>query len=127
MIFPYKQYPAGIIRPVIPVTLKAGGLAIEDRCLVDSGADNCIFSLEVARALKLRLKSGRKVEFQGFGKASGYWHNIEIQVGDSSYKATAVFADLKSLNVGILGQQGFFDHFDVTLSYKDQSVELKSI
>lgn len=29
--------------------------------------------------------------------------------------------------VGILGQQGFFDHFDVKLSYQKQTIEIEPL
>lgn len=127
MTFPYIRVTSQIIRPIVPINLKAGSQTIKLDALIDSGADYCIFPLKVAKDLKLFFRSSDKTKFHGIGKAEGYWHQIEITVGNTSYKTKAVFADLKNMEFGVLGQKGFFDHFDVTLSYKNHSIELQPV
>lgn len=98
MIFHYEEITSEIKRPIIPIFLKSKTIFIFYHAIIDSGADYCIFSLDIAQILELRLSSKDKV----------------------------IFAEIADFGHGILGQKGFFDHFDVSLSYKDQSINLIS-
>ena len=97
--------------------------------LVDSGSGNCIFSLDTADLLQIRLRPEDKTEFIGVGKdkVKGYWANITLKVGNITYEARVIFAEMSDFGHGILGQKGFFDHFDVKLSYNRQIIELDSL
>lgn len=97
--------------------------------LIDSGADNCIFSLEIADLLQIKLRPKDKIQFIGVGKdkVSGYRSNIDLRIGDISYEAEVIFAEISDFGHGILGQKGFFDHFDVKLSYNKQLIEINPV
>lgn len=127
MIFPYRQITAKIRRPIIPVILSSGETFTFSGALIDSGADYCIFSLEIAQILGISLSS-KSVDFLGLGRevVKGNWGRVNIKIGGSSYMLRAIFADIPDFGYAVLGQQGFFDHFDVKLSYRKQTIEIES-
>ena len=129
MIFSYKEINPQIKRPIIPLIIKSDTYFILYHGLIDSGADHCIFSLEIARELGLKLPIKNKTKFIGISKdeVRGYWGEIDIKIGDVIYATEVIFAEISDFGHGILGQQGFFDHFDVRLSYRKQIIEIEPI
>lgn len=129
MIFRYFEVTPKICRPIVPVILKSSTQVILYSGLIDSGADYCIFSIDTAKALNIKLSLKDKVKFIGVGeeKVTGFLHDIEIKVGDEMYKTKVIFASISDFGHGILGQRGFFDHFDIKLSYKNKSIEIEPI
>ena len=128
MIFHYFEITPKIVRPIIPIILKSQTKLMLYSALIDSGADYSIFSLDIADALGIKLQLKDKVKFIGVGRENidGFWSKIEIIIGDITYETHAIFAEISEFGHGILGQKGFFDHFDVELSYKKQLIEIKS-
>ncbi len=126
MIFPYREITPRIKRPIIRIVLKSKDTFVIYHALIDSGADYCIFSIELARALNIKL-SKSKTSFRGVGKekVQGFWGDVEIGVGEVKYKIKAIFAEISDFGHGILGQKGFFDQFDVKLSYQKQTIEIE--
>ncbi|MEK7534551.1 MAG: hypothetical protein AAB600_04400 [Patescibacteria group bacterium] len=129
MIFHYFEITPKIVRPIIPIILKSQTKLMLYSALIDSGADYSIFSLDIADALGIKLQLKDKVKFIGVGRENidGFWSKIEIIIGDITYETHAIFAEISEFGHGILGQKGFFDHFDVELSYKKQLIEIKSV
>jgi len=125
MIFPYREITPKIFRPIIQVVLKNENKFAIYFVLVDSGADRCIFSIELAKALQIKLKP-KKIILKGIAKEKiiGYSGKVEISIDGVSYDLTAIFADIGEFGHGILGQKGFFDHFDVKLSYQRKIIEI---
>ena len=128
MIFPYRQVTQKIRRPVIPVILKNKSKFVLYSGLIDSGADYCIFNIQLAKELDIPLQP-KKIILKGIGreKVTGYLAEVEISIDGSSYDLTAIFAEMEEFGHGILGQQGFFEHFDVRLSYRNRQIEIDSI
>lgn len=129
MTFNYEEVTPQIKRPIIPIFLKSESTFIIYRAIIDSGADYCIFSIDLAYLLGIKLSSRDNVSFSGVGREEieGLWGEVEIRIGGVSYKIKAIFAEISDFGHGILGQKGFFDHFDVELSYKKQLVEIKPV
>lgn len=128
MIFPYFKIAPRISRPIIPVILRCKEKLILYSALIDSGADYCIFSIELAQVLGIEL-SKSKISFMGVGKekVQGFWGEVEIRIGGISYKTKAIFAEISEFGHGIFGHKGFFDQFDVKLSYQKQTIEIEPI
>ena len=82
----------------------------------------------MAKALGVQL-SKKSTSFRGVGKGDvrGFWGEVEIKLSGHSYKTKAIFAEISDFGHGILGQQGFFDHFDVKLSHHNQTIEIDPI
>ena len=126
MTFRYFEVTPKIIRPIIPVILKSSTKVMLYSALIDSGADYCIFSIDTAKVLSIKLYLKDKVKFIGVGeeKVTGFLSNIEIKTGDKFIKTKVIFANISDFGHGILGQQGFFDHYDVKLSYRKRTIEI---
>lgn len=129
MIFEYFKVNRRIIRPIIPIILKSSNKVALYSALIDSGSDYCIFGLDVAEGMDIKLNSNHKIKFIGIGKEEieGFWSNIEMRIGEKTYQTKIIFADISSTGYGILGQQGFFDHFDVRLSYQKQTIDIEPL
>lgn len=117
MIFSYLEFTPKISRPVIPIFLKSPTKFMLYAALIDSGADYCIFSLDIAKLLQIKLHPKEKAKFIGVGKdkVEGFWSEITVRIGNVTYQTKVIFAEISDFGHGILGQQGFFDHFDVRL------------
>lgn len=128
MTFTYQKITPKISRPLIYIIVKSTTRFTIYPVLIDSGADYCIFSLELASDLGLNL-SESKVGFKGVGKdkVMGRWGEVDIRVGDVTYQTKVLFADIGKFGHGILGQIGFFDHFDVKLRHSKQIIEVEPI
>jgi len=97
--------------------------------LVDSGADDCLFPLEVATELGLPLNHENENRYGGIGSGhiSAIFTHVKIDfAGGIAFPLYAGFSDAPSV-VPILGQAGFFDRFDVTFKKRREIIELKFI
>ncbi len=128
MIFHYEEVAPYVKRPIIPILLKSKTTFIIYKALIDSGADYCIFSIDLAYLLGITLSPKDKVSFRGVSrnKVSGYWSELTLRIGELTYSTDVIFAKISEFGHGILGQKGFFDHFDVKLSYKRQVIEIET-
>ena len=128
MVYPYLTFTPTIRRPIIEIILKTENNFAIYPVLIDSGADYCIFNIELATALGIKLIK-KKTSFRGVGndKVKGFWGKVEIKLENYSYQAKVIFADISDFGHGILGQQGFFDHFDVKLSYQKQTIGIEPL
>lgn len=128
MIYSYLEFTPKIHRPIIEIIVKSENKFAIYPVLIDSGADYCIFNIELAKALGIKLTK-KRTGFRGVGKEKiqGFWGNVEIKIGNHTYQTKAIFANISQFGHGILGQQGFFDHFDVKLSYQGQTIEIEPI
>ncbi len=122
--FSSKKY---ILRPIIPVSLQYKNKSIHYEALLDTGADFCIFPIELANTLGIKLKPNKVIYFVGVeGKAlKGFITDVILRIGEISISSKIVFAE--SGGTRVLGQRGFFDNFDVKLSYQKQAIEIEPI
>lgn len=128
MTFKYLEFTPEIFRPVIPVMLKSPARFMIYAALIDSGADYCIFGLDVADALEIKPNS-EKAKFLGAGNEliEGFWGVVEIRIGGTTYGTRVIFADISDFGHGILGQIGFFNQFDVRLNYKNLLIDINHV
>lgn len=129
MIFEYFKFNRKISRPIVTIILRSAKKVALYSALIDSGSDYCIFGLGVANGLDIKLKPEDKTKFRGIGKEEieGFRSEIEIRIANKTYETKVIFADINDVGYGILGQQGFFDHFDVKLSYQKQEIEIMPV
>lgn len=123
--FSSKSY---ILRPVIPISLKGTNKVIRYEALIDTGADFCIFPLGIAKTLNVNLNKDKSLIFSGIDGEPiiGFIADVNLGFGKIYVLTKVVFAETANV-VGVLGQRGFFDHFDVRLSYQKQSIEIEPI
>jgi len=135
--FPYFKVPnkdprkKSLLVPWIPVSIIANDKAKKFLMLVDSGADNCILDKDVAKFLGINIHAGEHIETGGIGEAADiyYFDEIYINVGGEEIKTRCGFKDGYLMNgwiSGVLGRQGFFEHFKVCIDEKSKEIELKS-
>ena len=98
--------------------------------LLDSGADFNIFHADLAEILKMDLSKLKTTSFGGIQKGVegiGYYSVFKLGIENFSFDAPIVFsADISPDGYGILGQQGFFDHFKVTFEHKKKLIWIKN-
>lgn len=128
MIYSYLEFTTTIRRPIIEIIVKSENNFAIYPVLIDSGADYCIFNIELAKALGIKLTK-KRIDFRGVGKekVKGFWGEVGIKIGNQTYQIKTIFAEISNFGHGILGQQGFFDHFDVKLSYQKQTIEIEPV
>lgn len=134
MKFPYFKLPNRdpkkkfISVPWIQAKVRANDKEKNFLMLVDSGADFCIFDKDVAVFLGINVSDGQLVETHGIGGLSDiyYFDNIYVNVGGEEINVRCGFKDghFESLS-GVLGRQGFFEHFKVCIDEKKKEIELK--
>lgn len=68
MTFSYLEINSQIARPIIPIVIRLSKTFILYAGLIDSGADCCIFSFEIAEKLRIDPKKRQQVKFFGVGQ-----------------------------------------------------------
>jgi len=83
--------------------------------LVDSGAADCVFPASVAELLRIDIRSGQRQTFHGFDLSlvQGYVHRVQVQVAGFTHWMAIDAVFLESEGMSILGQRGFFEHYQV--------------
>jgi hypothetical protein len=88
------------------------------RCVVDSGADFCVFPAKFGELLGINIQKGRDVVSFGVGgRETLYFHTIKVGVLVNNqiwkFECNAGFSiKMNPKGVGLLGRNGFFDLFD---------------
>lgn len=142
MVFRYKKYLLDVanqilgkhvLKPVIPIKI-----SIEDKepviyeALLDSGADFCIFDMEIADALGIEIDKSKFAPFGGINPSDpknppkAYFAEVKLNIGGWDVVTKVGFsADIAKYGFGILGQQGFFDCYKITFDLLREQIELK--
>lgn len=114
--------------PIIPIAL-IGREIIVTSGIVDSGADNCAISRNLAEKLGLSF-SGRRELTRGIGGVVESVQSraiISFRQGNEAYRFNIpvnIILKPKDFPV-LLGQEGFFDKFIITFDRKEESFWLK--
>jgi len=133
--FAYRKIPnltvrrkRWIKRPMLQVTLHNGTKRKQVVCIVDSGADDCLFHASVGRSLGIDVGSGRRKILGGIaGSIEAYIHPIEIQVQDFDERVAIEAGFTESDGVdAILGQTGFFENFRICFERYRWRIEVTS-
>jgi hypothetical protein len=124
---PYTEYeiPASaafpkrhsVLRPVLSTRIIHGKKAISCLAIVDSGADNCAFPRSFMDALSLEASIAPREGTIGVADArvETYFCSVTLDFGVIQIPVFAGFTSgLEQSGVGLLGQAGFFDTFNIT-------------
>ncbi len=131
--FDYRKIPnysvpkkRWIKRPMLELTLFNGAKRQQVVCLVDSGADDCLFHASIGRSLGIEIESGNYVKFDGIaGSIDAYIHTIEIQLQDFPERVSIKAGFTESEGVyAILGQAGFFEYFRICFDRRRWRIEI---
>ncbi len=95
-------------------------------CLVDSGANECLFHASIGRSLGIDIESGSYMQFNGIaGSIEAYIHPLEIQLQDFPERVNIKAGFTESEGVyAILGQSGFFENFKICFERKRWRIEI---
>ena len=132
---PSDAFPQGqaIYRPYLFAQIGAAGATL--RCIVwpDSGADHCVFPLSFALALGLDpLKMPMQLT-GGVGSVANptYYSPLRIAIPIDhaptlSFDTNAGFtAGMEAHGIGLLGQSGFFETFQVTFNHRGRTFSIE--
>jgi len=118
------------LRPIIPVEVKHKKKAVKYLTLIDSGADFNIFHAGVAEILDIDYKEVKKQKLSGISGKSSFFFGYPIATTlaiDNYFFDTIVFfsEEISDNGFGILGQEGFFNHFKISFDYSRKRVFIR--
>ena len=97
------------------------------QAVVDSGASRCMFNAAMLRPLGLQLEAGRRELTTGISGDQLVWvHPVKLFVGGSPMLIEAAFQEDLPV-AGLLGMEGFFEHFIVTFDSLARECQLDRI
>ena len=87
--------------------------------LVDSGADECTFPAWIAKMLGHNVYKGKQKIFSGIGgSVLAYLHKTHLILNEIELVADVYYShEWDDMPFGLLGQAGFFSHFEVCFNY----------
>lgn len=114
--------------PLLQVFIRHGINMRPVLALVDSGSSDCVFSASFGEVLGIDVQAGRPHQFHGFdlNAVRGFVHKVQLQVTgfDHWIEIDAVFIESEVLP--ILGQQGFFESYQVVFERFKRQFEINS-
>jgi hypothetical protein len=132
---PSEPSPRGQIawRPVTSAVIWTPGSQRVFRSLVllDTGADSCVFPAAFAAFLGIDLFALKKNVTAGVGSSGNvtYYTDLEISLGRGiQFRSYVGFTDaLDRLGMGLLGQSGFFDYYNVCFYQSQRRFTIETI
>ena len=133
MKFPYLKLPSfnpnlkWIARPYIPIRLTGPNGFWEGYGLLDSGADRCLFNIQIAEKIGLNLAEGRSENFGGIegGTLKASLQKVKVQIIGISEEIEITAGFVSSAGVAaILGQEDFFDSFRIKFERDHGVIEI---
>ena len=125
MKFPYVL-EGEFERPLVPVWLRHGIVAIPYQALLDTGADHSVAHIELAAELGLTIPRRGLVEVVGVtGSASGFIAKLDLEIAGTRFTdVPVIFADLGPRSFGILGHAGLFDRLRLVFEFGQREFEI---
>ena len=135
---PSAPFPAGLIvhRPYLIARVVAASSGQSVNCFVwlDSGADQCVFPLSFTGPLGFDPLNMKMDLTGGVGASANitYYETITVEIPITngptlSFKTLAGFtAGMEAQGIGLLGQRGFFETFQVGFNYAVKTFITKS-
>lgn len=106
-------------QPEMEFSIEHGGRSVSGVALVDSGSDEILFPLSFARRLGIDLSRAKRGSSWGVGgKAKEYEAVVTLHLNlcgqEFQYPVRVGFSKgIEDEGIGLLGQEGFLDHFHV--------------
>lgn len=136
MKFPYLKLPQSdsrlkwIARPYIQVKLTGPKGSRIGYALIDSGADRCLFNIQIVEKIGLNLTDAPVENFGGIegGNLKARLHKIKLQIVgiNNEIEILAGFVDSSGV-AAILGQDGFFDNFRIRFEKDHGIIEITPV
>jgi hypothetical protein len=129
MIYPYRPQRRGNetrYLPLIPLEMHNARRHLRVRALIDSGAEQTVFSTQLADELGIEYLNNRSVMLQGIGGiVRGYLATVDLTLGTYRWTTSAIFAESIGADSGMLGQLGFFEFFTVVFRYRGGEIDVR--
>jgi hypothetical protein len=107
----------------LPLIVVSGEERVKCEAKLDTGADFCLFSREVADGLHLEVESGQRQRFGTItGSFYGYGHEVMLITFDIAFEATVFFVAEYGLPRNFLGRHGWLQQ--VRLGLVDYDAEI---
>jgi hypothetical protein len=132
---PYKKFPnkgggfyyAAVLPVNIALPQKNSPRSKRFEAIIDSGATVCQFQAAIGRAIGLDIEKGEPLETMGIaGPTKMYLHDVSLYIPGGIVTAKVGFSDALPI-LGLLGMEGFFEHFTVTFDSTDLRCVLERI
>ena len=95
--------------------------------IIDSGASRCVFHASIGKYIGLEIEKGSVEETVGIsGTCKTYLHEVALYVPGGIVNIRAGFCEDLPI-AGLLGMNGFFDHFMVIFDPTAQRCELERL
>jgi hypothetical protein len=101
--------------PLLEVRLRNGDEYIDIDCLVDSGAVDSMFNIDIADELGINLEGLEERDYEGMDGSvvAGRIFEVTLEIKGLAQPVTIQAAFIEGNDIPILGQNGFFDNFKV--------------
>lgn len=128
MRFDFKEFPGasgGVRRPIVPVVVE-GLVHAPQPGLVDTGSVHNRFAAWIARTAGIDLRDASE-EVIGVGGFTSVARTVPVRlaVAGFEWEAPVSFCDPWPLDFQLLGQEGFFRWFEVTIRAAHLSIDLE--
>ncbi|MFA4890035.1 MAG: retropepsin-like aspartic protease [Candidatus Paceibacterota bacterium] len=128
-LWPQNPSEKWIKRPMVNVEIFGKNGSKKFNALIDSGADYCIFNIQIATLMGFDLSNSPIKPTIGIGGNESmptyFLDDVEIKIEniDRKVKIPVCFIDSDSVGL-LLGQNGFFDSFNVKFMKKHDTFEV---
>ena len=132
---PYKKYPladggytySAAVNVNIALPAKNAPRSKRFEAIVDSGASRCIFHASIGKALGFEIEKGIPEDTLGVnGPSRVYVHDVTLYAPGGMVVIRAGFSNELPI-AGLLGMNGFFEHFRVIFDPTAQRCELERL
>lgn len=122
--FPYFED-----RPHIPITLEYKGKRAKFLPLLDTGADFCVFYKSDAIRLGLNWNFGKNIILNNADNSDFHAKQFELlmEIEEKRFPVKVNFIDNKPFSMPLLGRDGVFERFIITINEKNKFVELSEL
>ena len=130
---PYKKFPlhgggfsySATLNVNIALPAKNAPRTKRFEAVIDSGASRCLFHGSIGRFIGLDIEKGPVEDTLGIaGSSKTHLHEISLYLPGGIVNVTAGFSDDLPI-AGLLGMNGFFDHFKVVFDPTAQRCEIE--
>jgi hypothetical protein len=136
--YSFPRFRSGIRRPFVPINIinPHTGLSKKIYCLLDTGADECLFNIDIVNSLGHNLKAEgvqSKIKMGISGTNVIVWpHTFILQllypnVTDVAWESSSILVDCSEIPdlPNLLGTQNFLREFTFIFDYQNDLVTLK--
>ncbi len=132
---PYKTFPlpgggvstTAVLNVNIALPAENAPRTKRFEAIIDSGASRCMFHASIGRFIGLDIEKGEVEDTAGItGDARTYLHDIPLYIPGGPLVIRAAFSE-ELPTAGLLGMNGFFEHFRVTFDPTGKRCELERI